>query len=186
MTRAFVALALPAEVRDALEEVQAGLRHGRLVPAENMHVTLAFLDDQPEDRLEALHEALSEVDLPAPELRITGLEAYGGRRPRLIFAALEKSKPLRELRAAVHRAARCASIELPRERFRPHITLARLPRHLSEAALPELAAYLDASAGFRPPTFLPQHLGLYASHLTPEGPLYHPLAHYPLATGQTT
>lgn len=180
MTRAFVALTLPEAVRDALEEVQAGLRHARHVPGENMHVTLAFLDEQPGHRLEALHEALSERALPAPALRITGIDTFGGRRPRLIFAALEKTAPLRELRAAVHRAVRRACIELPRERFRPHVSLARLPRHLPETALPELAAHLDAVAGFRLPVFLPEHLGLFASQLTPDGPIYRELAAYPL------
>lgn len=177
--RAFVALALPEEVRDALEEVQAGLRYGRHVPSENMHVTLAFLDDQPETRLEALHEALSEIAMPAPELRITGLDAFGGRRPRLIFAALDKTKPLVDLRAAVHTCVRRAGIDLPRERFRPHITLARLPHQQPDGLASGVAAFLNTASGFSAPPFFPCHLGLYASQLTPEGPLYSDLASYP-------
>lgn len=178
--RTFVALALPEEVRDALEGVQAGLRHGRLVPGENMHVTLAFLDDQPEDRLEALHERLAGTDLPAPELRITGLETFGGTRPRLIVATVEKARALTKLREEVRGAAWLSDIDLPRERFRPHVTLARLPRHLPAAAAPEIATVLEAQGAFRLPPFTPPHLGLYASRLTPDGSIYSELATYPL------
>ena len=45
--RAFLALDLPQETRDALIRVQADLPVGRPVPCENLHLTLAFLDEQP-------------------------------------------------------------------------------------------------------------------------------------------
>lgn len=180
MTRAFVALPLPDETREMLARVQEGLSIGRLVPPENMHLTLAFLDDQPGPVLSALHEALSEIEAEAPELRISGLDVFGGNRPRLVFAAVEKTKALSALREAVRSATRKSGIELARERFRPHVTLARLPHRLPPDAFRRLGLFLADSGALRLDPVWPASLGLFASHLTPDGPVYEDLALYPL------
>ena len=63
--RCFLGLALPDPVLDLLERLQEDIPVGRLVPCENLHITLSFLEDQPEARLEALHqEEASLLRLP--------------------------------------------------------------------------------------------------------------------------
>lgn len=74
--RLFCALCLPGDVVDALVEWQAReLRGGRLVPAANLHVTLAFLGSRPKSELQAiagcLHEAAREATRPVC-LRLRG------------------------------------------------------------------------------------------------------------------
>ncbi|WP_299814357.1 RNA 2',3'-cyclic phosphodiesterase [uncultured Jannaschia sp.] len=176
--RAFVGLSVPEPWVTPLMRVSAALPGGRAVEADDLHVTLAFLDDQPEARLEALHEALEIRSLPAPVLRPAGL-AVLGTKPRAVVLDLASDPALTQLREAVRGAARGAGIELSRERFRPHVTLLRygatrpadpirLPRALAGIGMPEVA-----------PT--PVRLAtLWSSTLMPDGPLYEPLATYPL------
>ncbi|MEG3660568.1 RNA 2',3'-cyclic phosphodiesterase [Celeribacter halophilus] len=121
--RAFVGLPLPDDLTDRLEALAAPLRFGRAVPAENMHVTLAFLDDRPEDLLAELHEELASLSLPAPEIAVAGLDVFGGGKPRLLFASVTQDEALTALRNKVRQAARAVGIDLPHERFRPHISL---------------------------------------------------------------
>jgi 2'-5' RNA ligase len=57
--RLFCALQLPDETVEALTAWQAAnLRHGRIVPPENLHVTLAFLGSRPAEEVPVIMGAL--------------------------------------------------------------------------------------------------------------------------------
>lgn len=177
--RAFVGVPLDDAAMEALLPVQEALRQGRLVDEENMHLTLAFLDDQPEAVLAELDVALQDISVPPWEMEFTGVEVKGGRRPALVWAGVAKAEPLRQLHEKVRGAARLAGIDLPRERFRPHVTLARFSRS-KPVDMGRLTAFLGAYGGFRAGPFGVERFCLYASKLTPEGPVYDVLADYPL------
>ncbi|WP_411351312.1 RNA 2',3'-cyclic phosphodiesterase [Leisingera aquaemixtae] len=177
--RAFVGLPLPDAALDALERLQEPLTVGRHVPAENMHLTLAFLDDQPEAALQALHQLLAEIRVLPLTLTFSGLDTFGGKSPRVLAAEVQKTPELSHLRDRIRSACRSAGIELPRERFRPHVTLARFPRHLEEGQVEKIACFLSGAAGFRLECEA-ESFALYQSTLAPEGARYDILAEYPL------
>jgi len=180
MIRAFVAIPAPLEIKPALIAAQTGLRTGRLVPSHNFHITLAFLGDQPDSAIEAIHDALSEIRHGEIDLALDGLGMFGRGKPRAIHAGIEPTPEIAALRAKVRRAARRAGIELASRRFVPHITLARFGKGMTRAALAELQAHVarrmgDVRAGFRADTFV-----LCRSELGGEHPFYETLAEYPL------
>lgn len=142
-------------------------------------MTLTFLDDQPGAVLEELDTALGEIRVPDWEMEFTGVEVKGGRRPALVWADVAKVEPLRQLHDKVRGAARLAGIDLPRERFRPHVTLARFPRS-RPVDMGRLTAFLGAWAEFRAGPFAVDRFCLCGSTLTPDGPVYDVLADYPL------
>ncbi|NSY39449.1 RNA 2',3'-cyclic phosphodiesterase [Leisingera sp. ANG59] len=177
--RTFVGLQMPDAALDALERVQEGLTVGRHVPAENMHLTLAFLDDQPETVLQTLHQVLAEISAPPLQLTFRGLETFGGKLPRVLAAQVRKTPELTHLRDRIRGACRQAGIELPRERFRPHVTLGRFPRHLEAGQVEKIARYLAEASGFRLDCEA-ESLALYQSTLAPDGARYDVLAEYRL------
>ena len=139
--RAFVGLPLPDDALDALERLQEDIPVGRIVPAENLHLTLAFLDEQPEHALHQLHRELEQIEATPFSLYIRGLDLFGGGKPRILFAAVEPDPALSRLRGQVRRAAERAEMDLSRERFRPHITLARFGRDMPEHQARRLGTY---------------------------------------------
>ena len=178
--RAFVGLPVPEPWIAPLIRAQGAVPGGRKVMADDLHLTLAFLDDQPEERLEALHEMLEARPLPSATLQPTAFALLGSSRPRAVVLDLAPKPDLAALRDAVRRAARSTGMALTRERFRPHVTLlrfsgsappdaGRLPAALARLGMPELDAQAAGSAT------------LWASTLTPDGPIYDPLATYRLA-----
>lgn len=175
--RCFVGIDLPHELKLQLSRFMSGFAAGKVVATANLHVTLAFLDEQPTDTLEELHHALSAVHLPGFDIRIDGVGAFGGQIPRVFFAAVVSSEPLLALHNAVRRAARSAGIDMPHERFVPHVTLSRFRRTEAEAAVHAIAVRAGAplAADFRVDAFT-----LFESHLSPDGPRYDALATYPL------
>lgn len=172
--RAFVAIVLPGALLDAVAALQDGLP-GRLVPEENLHLTLAFLGDVEEDGLQAVHEALSGLRLDAPLLKLTALDVFEGRKPQLAFAAVARTAALEAAQRAVAQAVRGAGIDLRRERFRPHVTLTRFGRQMSPRDEVRLAERL----GPVPPLEArATGFALCRSELRPEGPRYAVLAYY--------
>lgn len=178
--RSFVALTLPAGAVALSESLARRVDFGRPTKPENLHITLAFLDDQTETRLAAVELELSAIRLPAPQVRVKGIGAFGGDKPRILYADIEPEPRLLALRGAVRRAVRAAGIELPHERYHPHVTIARMtPTDI--AAHARLARYLErygASATEAEPALA---LGLFGSHLHPDGVRYEPLALFPFA-----
>ena len=183
--RLFVAIDLPEAVQDQLAKVQGDLAVGRPVPVENLHITLAFLDHQDAQMATALHQALTGIQLPTFDLRISGVDVFDRRAPKLVFAGVEKTAPLVALRDKVRSAAQSVDIDLRRERFRPHVTLARFGRSMPVQDLDRVGLFLEAHGDLSMPAFPVEGFALYRSILHEDGAIYDRLAKYPLWPRET-
>ncbi|MFW5881302.1 MAG: RNA 2',3'-cyclic phosphodiesterase [Roseicyclus sp.] len=177
--RAFLAIPLPEETADALVEVQSRLPSGRAVPEENLHLTLAFLGDAGEDLLSEIDEALSSVRLPAAEIRFGGLDTFAEMDRGLVFVTVLPDEDLTTLQSKVERIARMAGADLPRRRFRPHVTLVRSNRQPRGIARDRMAAALGQPVDI--PAFTATELVLYGSTLGSGGARHDALESYPLS-----
>lgn len=181
--RLFVALDLPDEVRAGLgawgEEALADPAL-RPVPAENLHVTLAFLGYRPEKEVGRIAAAVEECAGPAPLVELLDpvpRPPLGKGKPRL-FALPVVSPGTELLQAALRERLVAEHLYEPEKRpFWPHLTLARVrpegrgsrrPREV-ERRPEELPASLKEA-------FLGVRLTLYRSELKPQGARYVPLA----------
>ena len=181
--RAFVGIPVPEAWIGPLMRAQGAVPGGRAVEPDDLHVTLAFLDDQPEDRLEDLHEALEARALPEAVLRAAAYAPISAGRAVVLDLAADPG--LAALHEAVRGAVRAAGIALPRARLRPHVTLRRASRRVpfDMGRLPARLAALGA------PGMAPAPAGtvaLWGSTLTPEGPIYETLATYRAPSARRT
>lgn len=176
--RCFIALPLPDDLTGILAGLGARAPVGRPVPRENLHLTLAFLDEISEEQAWELHAELEELRAAPVPLALTGLEVLGGAVPSALVATATGPEALH---GQVLQAVRRAGLTLARRRFRPHVTLTRLKDRLPPEDEARLARFLSESAG--PGVWQTARIdsfALYRSHLRPEGPVYEELAAYPL------
>jgi 2'-5' RNA ligase len=172
--RLFVALDVPDAVRASLASwcervAPAGVRR---VPAENLHVTLAFLGSRSLDDADVVAALLAQ--LAAEHSLRTVLATVGAlwlppRRPAVLAVAVDASEELAALHAGVVIAlAGAVGFEPERRPFRPHVTVGRIAR----------AARVGALAPEPPPVleFVPPALTLYRSQTTGAGAHYTALA----------
>ena len=179
MIRSFVALALPTKARDTLATIRDEAPGGRPVTRDNFHLTLAFLDDQPEAVLRELTLALATTAPPGPiHLNVTGLCLLGSRKLHVLAAEIRPDPPLVAMHDRVRRALRLAGLDLPRGRFRPHVTLIRIGGGMHPSEMAALQGF--AAMPLPPLAFTAVALGLYASTLTHAGPVYDELARFEL------
>lgn len=176
--RAFLAIPIPEETAEALVRLQSAIPFGKPVPEENLHLTLAFLGDASEAELEDLHGMLEAMRAAPVDIRFTALDSFTEMERGLVFAAVERTEALQMLHDRVAALCRSAGLDLPRRRFRPHVTLMRANRKPAGAARDRLAAMLGPLPDV--PSFTARALTLYHSTLTPRGAMHDPLASYPL------
>lgn len=178
MLRLFAALPVPTDVAERLQALQIGLE-GRVVPPENLHLTLAFFGEIDEATAEDLHAALSGVTGPRPTVTLDGVGAFGNAKPHAIHAASRPDPALLQLQGKVAQAARRAGLTLESRRYTPHVTLSRYrPGQLSPR---EAAKRIEARAAFLARPFQPESFALYRSDLGRSGPSYTRLHDYPLS-----
>jgi 2'-5' RNA ligase len=192
--RLFVALDLPESFKAALLEAAADLRAARedlrWTPADNIHLTLAFLGElDGKGAALAAEAARRTAEATAPfELSFGGLVAFPRRGAARILAA-GMARGSRECAAAAARLedelervgaeAAYAFRERERRPFAAHATLARAGRLPARLSAQELDPAADASCRIGT-------LSVYESVLGRGGPCYRPLAAFPLVRNSST
>jgi 2'-5' RNA ligase len=169
----FVALVPPAEAVEHLEEFLAPRREAasfRWATPEQFHVTLAFLAEVEERRLDELVERLGRAGKRRTPFaaRIAGGGAFpNAGRARVVWAGLDLDDhgrtELTRLATGARAAASKSGIAVDGQRFKAHVTLARLGRPA------EVSNWVRLLDGYRGPEWTADRIELVASYLG-EGP----------------
>ncbi|MEA2439505.1 MAG: 2,3-cyclic 3-phosphodiesterase [Thermoleophilaceae bacterium] len=177
-----MALELPVRVRERLASWRSSAMGDRddlrPVPADALHVTLAFLGSRPVSELPVVAAAVSSAvaGLPAARLRVAGVRPVPPRRPRLFaFDLADADGAAGAVQAAVSSALAEAGLYEPERRpFWPHVTFARVRGRDGPRVEPLPTAPPDA-------VFTARQVTLYRSWLSPRGARYEPLERFSLS-----
>ena len=188
MTRMFVAVQPPEVAVEHLDEFFAVRREAadfRWSLPTQFHLTLAFLDTVADRQLDELVERLERAAgrRTSFTMSITGGGAFPNpARGRVLYAGLELAPEAKEeldrLATGARAAAARTGVEVDGQRFRPHITVARLRGPTEVTSWVRL---LDTYSG---PAWPVDRIALVASYLGegPRGrPRYETVAELPLA-----
>lgn len=176
--RAFVAVDITdTEALGLIRTLQGGLGAGcRPVRPENLHFTLQFLGDIPQDMAGEAMEALQGVEFGGFDVELCGIGAFPStRRPRTVWVgAGSGGRELAELASRVREAL--SPLGVKARRFSPHLTILRVKKSGRD-----MTGELDAARERR---FGVQHVSgfkLKQSVLGPSGPDYTDLCEVPAA-----
>jgi len=173
----FVAVVPPPEVvehLDAFLEVRRDAATYRWAAVEQFHVTLAFLAEVPDrtrdDLVERLGRAASRRHVFAATVAGGGAFPNVGRA-RVLWAGLDLDDDgrteLTRMATGARAAANRAGVPVEGQRFRAHITVARLGHPH------EVTSWVRLLDGYRGPTWTVDRMNLVASYLG-EGPRRRP------------
>jgi len=144
MPRLFTALEIPRDAALSLSLLRGGLPGARWVDVENYHLTLRFIGDVEGHVADEIANALDRVRRSSFSLTLSGVGAFGQKKPHAVWAGVAASPDLQALQGEIERI--CQRMGLPAEprKFTPHVTLARL----KNAAPHDVATYLSARGNF--------------------------------------
>jgi 2'-5' RNA ligase len=177
MPRLFSGLQIPGDICDELAQFRGGLPGARWIDPDDYHLTLRFIGDISLPLAREIDAELATIHQEPFTVRITGLDFFGGKKPRAIIAKVESSPDIIALQANHERACRRAGADEDPRKFQPHITIARL----RNAQLPDVGNYLFARSIPRSWQFIAEEFVLFSARESIGGGPYHVEAAYPLS-----
>jgi 2'-5' RNA ligase len=163
----FVAVVPPPKALDHLEDFLVPRRAAepgfRWTTPEQWHLTLAFMSDVAERRIDDLVDRLSRAAARRRPFRVTvtGGGAFPDvTRAKVVYAAIETdSVEIGRLATGSRAAVGRAGAEVAGGRFRPHVTLARSAHPV------EATRWVRVLDSYRGPTWQADEIALVASYL---------------------
>jgi RNA 2',3'-cyclic 3'-phosphodiesterase len=177
MARLFVALDLPLACRENLEQLAYEMRGARWLDADGIHLTLAFLGEVASHRRQPLSESLEAIDSRSFSIDLDGIGFFPSRgEPTTLWVGCRRCEELASLKRRVDRALLEGGFSTVRQRFRPHVTIARL----KSCHHRDLSAFLQEFSMIEMAGVPISSFSLYSSQLRPKGARYlreetHPL-----------
>ncbi len=159
MPRLFSAIALSNEVTAELAALRRPLPGARWIEPGDMHITLRFFGDVTPAVARELTSNLANITFDPFTIRFENLATFGGDAPRLLFARIADSEPLRALARANETAARRATLKPESRKFTPHVTLARF----SHPRIEPIARFLSHHGAFRTAPLLVDQFALFSA-----------------------
>lgn len=168
--RLFVAIDLSEATRQLLADLNPHIRGVRWIDAAQMHLTLGFYDDVPDDIELTFRERLSVIEFGAFFLPVIGVGTFCTKAaPKIIWIGVGKAHPhLFQIHKRVQEAALGAGLEPELRPWHPHITIARC----RDVSAQSLRKFLHTNAEFDAGMIHVENFHLYSSRLTPAGPIH--------------
>lgn len=144
MPRLFTALEIPRDAALSLSLLRGGLPGARWIDVENYHITLRFIGDVEGHVADDIANGLDRISRAPFEIRLSGVGAFGNRKPHALWAGVAPSAELAALQGEIDRICLRNGAEADARKFTPHVTIARL-RNTSPG---DLVPYLSGHGGF--------------------------------------
>lgn len=146
--RLFVAVPLEPPMAHSIARFAAKLLAGqpmwRAVNPDLLHLTLKFIGDTEEDRVDAVRGVVDRLAFEAPfDLEVAEVGAFPSlSRPKILWLGIPKgAEQLTHLARVVDQACATIGIEEDQRPFAPHLTIARLKRGTHTSELPSFAPH---------------------------------------------
>jgi RNA 2',3'-cyclic 3'-phosphodiesterase len=185
MKRVFIAVKVDPD--DALQRMISTLQS--LLAAEkikwvdpvNIHITLAFLGDTEEKKIEAIAGMLKDKCSGFQEFdfKLAGAGVFkNSRDPRIIWAGITSQDKLCALENRIAEGLKSIGFVIEERQYKPHLTLGRVK---SVRDTKNLKNILDRYSGFEFQRVDVKEVILYESILSQTGPIYKSLGNFPLS-----
>ncbi len=176
LTRAFIAIEFSDEAVKEIARVQElvyGVKFtGKMTEVENLHLTLKFLGEIGDDKIEIVKEKLKTIKFENMGLKLGKIGTFSVRRkPRIVWIKVE-GKALYELQKKIDDSLK--EIFPVEERFMGHLTIARVKYVKDKKGF---LSHID-SIHVKPIAFPVNCFKLKKSELKTVGPTYSDIAVY--------
>jgi len=175
--RAFIAIEMPEEIKEILLEAQEQINteKAKIRPAKAFHLTLKFLGEVEEKKIEEIKSALKEIKFKKFNTSLTNIGVFPDENYiRVVWVGLDDSESkITNLQKEIDSEIELLGFKKD-TRFHPHLTLARVKFvEDKERFIKNLKEIKIKKESFQITEFK-----LIKSVLTPEGPIYEDLASF--------
>lgn len=177
MIRLFVAIDLPPAICSLVHDIARDIPGARLLPRNQLHLTLKFIGTVEAVTLPSLAAALATVQTSAFSLAMKGVGHFPTRgRPRIVWVGITPRPELEQIHARIDQDLEKLGIAREIRQFSPHVTIARL----KNPDLESLRHFCSRYSTFQTEPFQIENFSLYKSKMTAAGAIHTIEAFYEL------
>ena len=175
--RIFIAIEIPSSIKEKISDFQEELKkeHARIswVKPDNIHITLKFLGNVTEDKIDAIGNAveIAVAQIKSFQIEITNVGAFPNyEKPRVIWVGAQSESDLLKITAKqIDNELHQLGFELEKRSFKAHLTLGRVKGlHGIDGVINKL----KQGQGFKGGSFKVHEIVVMRSDLKPTGAVY--------------
>ncbi len=169
----FLGIEIPEQIQEEVERCQLGLSTAKWVKKENLHLTLQFFGNLNLEQINLLRQILKEVKMNSFLMKLKQPKVFY-KKQKILWLKGEPEEKVIELRNYILKILSKNDEfinfyhQFKKEKFLPHVTIARL----NIVNYKKLNEYLITYEDFNTNEFLVDNFVLYSSTLLPEGAQY--------------
>lgn len=168
--RTFISIPVPntTGLNPLIRDLQ-NIRGVRTSPISQLHITLRFLGDVEEDRIDDVERIVNEalVGVRRSRLNLKGVGAFPTEKnPRILWVGVDTEIPLVRITEEISRKLKAAGIDFDDKPFKTHVTVGRIEGH------PNLTHLISKYRQTEFTTYIPQFVYIMKSELTPKGAIH--------------
>lgn len=171
MMRTFISIDIPEELKKEIRKIQEKLPEfrGKFIEPENLHLTLKFLGEISEEKVEEIRRRLSEIKFRKFESEIDSIGVFSENFIKIVWLHLTNCDALQR-----DVDKKLDNLFKKEERFMSHLTIARVK------AIRDKREFLKELRQMEVPKikFIVQNFKLKKSILTKQGAIYETLEEY--------
>ena len=167
--RLFLSCEIPKEIAGYIHQLAKQLPEAKLTVPHNIDLTIKFLGDVPDTKLEEIKQRLSAMRFKPFRAMLNGIGVFTEDFIRVVWVGLTPSEQFEGLHALADEALKGLFPE--EKRFQAHLTLARVK------FVEDKQKFLDALKKIKvdPLTFTVDKLVIFSSKLSPKGATHEPM-----------
>jgi 2'-5' RNA ligase len=127
--RLFIAINFDEETKDKIHKISDKVKKfadkGKFVSKEHMHITLEFLGEVDESKLDSIKHAMNKVKEEGFTLELSDIGHFKRREGNIYWIGLKENRSLINLQAELHRYLLEQGFTLENRPYKPHLTLGR-------------------------------------------------------------
>jgi 2'-5' RNA ligase len=167
--RLFISCEIPQEISGYIQELAKKLPEAKLTIPKNIDLTIKFLGDVPDTKLEEIKQKLSEIKFKPFKAMLNGTGVFTEDFIRVAWVGLTPSEKFEELHVLADNALKGLFPE--EKRFQAHLTIARVKYVEDKQKFLGVLKLIKVE----PLTFEVNKLVLFKSQLSPNGATHEPL-----------
>ena len=175
--RCFIAIDLPNEIKEEIVKIQKQLPEAKqkLVEKENLHLTLVFLDEIDDYKINQIKNSLKEITFDKFQASLGKIGIFPSESfIRVVWVSMEPSQTIKQLHDEIFEKIK--NIGKFDKRFESHITIARV-KYIQDK---ENFIKKLKQISINPIKFSVNEFAIKKSSLTRQGPIYEDIIKFEL------
>lgn len=127
--RLFIAINFEKEIKNTIENILTSLKdyslQGKFVDKEYLHLTVEFLGEIHEDKVESIKDIMNKISTKSFLLKLEEIGIFNRKEGDIYWIGIEKSEELLKTKSQLYKMLKEEGLELEERKYKPHLTIGR-------------------------------------------------------------